>query len=86
MDVAGCGVGIFENPRERLACWVALPTIRARDSFFLGLHAFSVRCGPMIVAEVESRSIEELFAAIENFYSPTASEMSDDVSHDADHT
>lgn len=75
----------FEKLRARLACWVELPTIRVRDNLFLEPHAFSVRCGRVIVAEGEARSVEEVIAEIESFYSPTSSDISGDISHDADH-
>ncbi len=80
------GVEVFRKLRERLACWVELPTIRVRDNLFLKPHAFSVRCGRVIVAEGEARSAEELIAEIECFYSPTASEISGDISQHSDHS
>ena len=80
------GVDVFEKLRKRLTCGVELPTIRVRDNLFLEPHAFSVRCGRVIVAEGEARSAEELIAEIENFYSPTSSDISGDISQDADHS
>ena len=79
-------VEVFEKLRERLACWVELPTIRVRDNLFLEPHAFSVRCGRVIVAEGEARTAEEVIAEVESFYSPTSSEISGDISHDTDHS
>ena len=79
------GIEIFVKLRERLACWVELPTIRVRDNLFLEPHAFSVRCRRVIVAEGEARSAEEVIAESESFYSPTSSEISGDISHDTDH-
>ena len=79
-------VEVFEKLRERLACWVELPTIRVRDNLFLEPHAFSVRCGRVIVSEGEARSVEEMIAEIESFYSPTSPEISGDISHRTDHS
>ena len=78
------GVEVFEKLRERFACWVELPTIRVRDNLFLEPHAFSVRCGRVIVAEGEARSVEEVIAEIECFYSPTSSDISGNMSHPTD--
>ena len=80
------GVGAFEKLRERLACWVTLPSIRARDNLFLEPHAFSVRCGRVIVAEGEARTAEEVIAEVESFYSPTSSEIPGDISPDTNHS
>lgn len=79
------GVEAFTKLREQLACWVKLPSIRARDNLLLEPYAFSVRCGRVIIAEGEARSLEELFAEIESFYSPTSSKVSGDYSPDLDH-
>jgi hypothetical protein len=79
------GVEAFTKLRDQLACWVKLPSIRARDNLSLEPYAFSVRCGRVIIAEGEARSLEELFAEIESFYSPTSSENSGDISPGLDH-
>lgn len=79
------GIEAFTQLREKLACWVKLPSIRARDNLFLEPYAFSIRCGRMIIAEGEAHSLEELFAEIENFYSPIVPDISGDTSHNADH-